>query len=243
MFPISPFGYHNLPLFIVQTLSGVLQFPYGPHRCCWKSHWHIHRRLHRRHPCHQVAHARCYLWLSCVWQYRPPGPCLCGFIILSEGSHTLYYDEIEQRKAPKLSSLFPKPTPTDPSDSLPVPTYKQFLSQAGRPASVLVGLGNTTSAMYIAALDGTEKEVIVNSTARYNENAHRILASAGFAPELHFCGRVVGGLYGCYGPRGWEIPLADPNGQDAHSYHRSGACPSGGASSPTKYRLRGLAGL
>ena len=49
--------------------------------------------------------------------------------------------------------------------------------------------------MYIATLDGTNKEVIVKFTARYNEKAHRILASAGFAPKLHFCGRVVGGLY------------------------------------------------
>ena len=108
---------------------------------------------------------------------------------------TLYYDEIEQRKGPKFSSLFPQPTPADPSGSLPVLTYKQFLSRAGEPASVLAGLGNTTTAMYIATLNGTEKEVIVKFTARYNEKAHHILASAGFAPKLHFCGRVVGGLY------------------------------------------------
>ena len=108
---------------------------------------------------------------------------------------TRYYDEIEQRKGPKLSSLFPRPTPADPSDSLPALTYKQFLSRAGEPASALVGLGNTNTAMYIATLDGTEKEVIVKFTARYNEKAHHILADAGFAPKLHFCGRVVGGLY------------------------------------------------
>ena len=108
---------------------------------------------------------------------------------------TLYYDEIEQRKAPKLSSLYPKPTPADPNDSLPVLTYKQFLSRAGQPTSVLPGLGNTTTAMYIAALDGAEKEVIVKFTARYSDRAHHILTSAGFAPKLHSCGPVVGGLY------------------------------------------------
>ena len=107
----------------------------------------------------------------------------------------VYYDEIERRKVLKFSSLFPEPTPADPSDSLPVLTYKHFLSRAGQPASVLAGLGNTTTAMYIAALDGTENEVIVKFTARYNAKAHHILASAGFAPKLHFCGRVVGGLY------------------------------------------------
>ena len=47
--------------------------------------------------------------------------------------------------------------------------------------------------MYIATLDGTNKEVIVKFTARYDEKTHRILASA--APTLHFCGLVVGGLY------------------------------------------------
>ena len=47
--------------------------------------------------------------------------------------------------------------------------------------------------MYIATLDGTNKEVIVKFTARYDEKTHRIRASA--APTLHFCGLVVGGLY------------------------------------------------
>jgi hypothetical protein len=107
----------------------------------------------------------------------------------------LYYDGILQKTAPKFSSLFPKPTPVDPSVVLPVLTYKQFLSQTGQPASVLVDLGKTTAALYIATLDGTDKEVVVKFTARYNEKAHRILATAGFSPELHFCELVVGGLY------------------------------------------------
>ncbi|KAF8956121.1 hypothetical protein BDZ97DRAFT_1672053 [Flammula alnicola] len=108
----------------------------------------------------------------------------------------LYYGEVRQKTTPPLSSLFPKPTPVDPSIVLPALTYKQFLTQAGQPTSVLVGLGDKRhTAMYIAALDSTENDVIVKFTARYNEKAHRILASAGFAPKLHFCGRVVGGLY------------------------------------------------
>jgi len=46
--------------------------------------------------------------------------------------------------------------------------------------------------MYIATLNGTDKdpEVVVKSTARYNEKAYRILAKAGFSPELHFSRRV-----------------------------------------------------
>jgi hypothetical protein len=108
---------------------------------------------------------------------------------------TCYYDEIGQETAPKLSSLFPKPTPMDPSVVLPVLTYKQFLSRTGQPASALVDLGKTNTAMYIATLDGADEEVVVKFTPRYNAKAHSILANAGFAPKLHFCGRVVGGLY------------------------------------------------
>ena len=102
---------------------------------------------------------------------------------------TLDYDETEH----KLCSLFPQPTPADPSDSLPVLTYKQFLSPASEPTSVLEGLGDTTTTTYIASLDGINKEAIVKFTARYDEKTHRILASA--VPTLHFCGLVVGGLY------------------------------------------------
>jgi len=119
------------------------------------------------------------------------------FVALSSCRNDLtrYYDGIGEKKLAKFSCLFPNPTPVVPSDVLPVLTYKQFLSRTSQPALVLVDLGNTTSAMYIAILNGTDKEVVVKFTARYNEKAHRILAEAGFAPQLHFCGRVVGGLY------------------------------------------------
>jgi len=106
-----------------------------------------------------------------------------------------YYNDVREKKVPKFSCLFPNPTPVVPSDVLPDLTYKQFLSRNGEPASVLVNLGNTTTAMYIATFNGTDKEVVVKFTARYNEVAHRILAEAGFAPALRFCGRVVGGMY------------------------------------------------
>ena len=84
----------------------------------------------------------------------------------------------------------------DPSVILPILTYKQFLARTGEPTSTLVGLGdNKVTAMYVAAMDGTDNDVIVKFTARYHEKAHRILAGAGLAPKLHFCERVVGGLY------------------------------------------------
>jgi tRNA A-37 threonylcarbamoyl transferase component Bud32 len=49
--------------------------------------------------------------------------------------------------------------------------------------------------MYIATLNGTDQEVVVKFTARYNKEAHSLLADAGFAPKLHFCECVVGNVY------------------------------------------------
>ncbi|PPQ82774.1 hypothetical protein CVT25_009269 [Psilocybe cyanescens] len=109
-----------------------------------------------------------------------------------------YYDGVIKLEPPKLSCLYPSPAAIDPSQKLPKLTYRQLLTRDGQPTSALVDLGNVCTAMYIASLalgDGTSKEVIVKFTARYNEAAHRILAEAGFAPTLHFCGRVAGDLY------------------------------------------------
>ena len=95
---------------------------------------------------------------------------------------------------PKLSGLFPNPTPADLSDPpLPQLVYQQFLSRAGQPTSALVDLGNTTTATYIATLN-TRQEVVVKFTTRYNEMAHRLLADNNLAPKLHFCERVIGDL-------------------------------------------------
>lgn len=78
---------------------------------------------------------------------------------------------------------------------LPKLTYQQFFSRAGQPTSALMDLGSTTTAMYTATLGDSDQEVIVKFTSRYNEAAHRLLASAQLAPTLHFCERIIGGLY------------------------------------------------
>ncbi|KAF8329867.1 hypothetical protein F5887DRAFT_1003612 [Amanita rubescens] len=104
-----------------------------------------------------------------------------------------YYDRVRALDFPKLSCLYPNPTPLDPSKPLPQLTYKQFLSRAGQPTPTLVDLGDATTTMYIATHG--DEEVVVKFTARYNEVAHRLLAMAGLAPRLHFCDRVIGDLY------------------------------------------------
>ncbi|KAF8623060.1 hypothetical protein AX15_006528 [Amanita polypyramis BW_CC] len=105
-----------------------------------------------------------------------------------------YYDRVRNLDFPRLSCLYPSPTPLSPSKSLPQLTYKQFLSRAGQPTA-LVDLGDATTTMYTATLGDTNEEVIVKFTARYNKVAHRLLAMAKLAPKLHFCDRVIGDLY------------------------------------------------
>ena len=118
------------------------------------------------------------------------------FKVLSDCRKALqrYYGEVVRLRSPRLSCLFPCPTPIDTSIELPKLTYRQFFSRTGQPTSGLVDLGNATTTMYTATLD-TDHEVIVKFTARYNEVAHRVLADAQLAPTLHFCERVIGGLY------------------------------------------------
>ena len=106
-----------------------------------------------------------------------------------------YYDRVRELDFPRLSCLYPDPTPLDPSKALPQLTYKQFLSRAGQPTSTLVDLGDATTAMYTAILGDNNEEVIVKFTARYNTVAHCRLSEAGLAPRLHFCDRVIGDLY------------------------------------------------
>jgi len=106
-----------------------------------------------------------------------------------------YYNGVSKLASPRLSCLYPNPTPADPSKTLPKLVYHQFLTRTGQLASTLANLGNITTAMYIATLDDTSQEVVVKFTARYNEEAHRILAEAQLAPRLHYCERVIGDLY------------------------------------------------
>jgi len=60
---------------------------------------------------------------------------------------------------------------------------------------------NKQHAMYLARAqlpgETSTKEVLVKFTAKYHEAAHRLLASHDppFAPALHSCTRVIGGLF------------------------------------------------
>ena len=51
--------------------------------------------------------------------------------------------------------------------------------------------------MYLAQMDtGNSTEVVlVKFATKYHEKAHRLLADNNLAPTLHFCTRVIGGMY------------------------------------------------
>lgn len=49
--------------------------------------------------------------------------------------------------------------------------------------------------MYIATLGGTNRNIIIKFTTRYNEAAHRLLDNAQLATRLHFCEQIIGDVY------------------------------------------------
>ena len=79
-----------------------------------------------------------------------------------------YYDRVRNLDFPRLSCLYPNPTLLDPSKALPQLTYKRFLSRAGQPTSMLVDLGNATTAMYTATLGDANEDVIVKFTTKWH---------------------------------------------------------------------------
>ncbi|KAH9922405.1 uncharacterized protein B0H18DRAFT_518681 [Fomitopsis serialis] len=115
---------------------------------------------------------------------------------LATGELTEFYARLDA--APPSSSithLFPSPVPV-PSckDSMPSLTFTNRMSRAGELYLMARSSDQRCSPIYFATMpkstgagdtpDG-EVEVIVKFTARYNAEAHRILAAAGLAPTLH----------------------------------------------------------
>ncbi|KAF8880351.1 hypothetical protein CPB84DRAFT_1874841 [Gymnopilus junonius] len=54
-----------------------------------------------------------------------------------------YYQSVKTSPPPKLSCLFPNPTPIDLSKPTPKLSYRKFLPRAGQPTSHILDLGNT----------------------------------------------------------------------------------------------------
>ncbi|KAL5522069.1 hypothetical protein ACEPAF_1925 [Sanghuangporus sanghuang] len=67
---------------------------------------------------------------------------------------------------------------------------------------------NMASTVYSANMDG--RDVVVKFTSTYCGDAHRLLASHGLAPQLHFCGRIRGGL--------WMVVMDYVQGNNSNNY-------------------------
>lgn len=102
-----------------------------------------------------------------------------------------YYGTLSTN-SPSILSLYPNPTPLG-HDYLPNLTYESIISPAGRVSPNPTNFHKYSTALYLAKMN--DIEVIVKFTSQYNADVHRLLASAGYAPELFACVRVVGDLY------------------------------------------------
>jgi hypothetical protein len=64
--------------------------------------------------------------------------------------------------------------------------------------------------LFLAEYQG--RTVVVKFCERYGEDAHRMLADAGLAPRLHYCSKVVGGLF--------MVVMEQVYGRDSYSEFR-----------------------
>ncbi|KAF4622181.1 hypothetical protein D9613_009643 [Agrocybe pediades] len=124
-----------------------------------------------------------------------------------------YSGLLSQPPQPTFCSAFPNPTPVNSGVTIPSLTYRGvILNQTGGIVTDLTQLNQGTTAKYYATL-ADDTKVVVKFAPRYNADAHRHLADAGFAPALHFCEDVVGGLVMVVmewvdaKPLAYEIPL------------------------------------
>ena len=131
-------------------------------------------------------------------------------ISLAAKSIANYYTDIKKHPPPadSIAHLFPAPTRLDGD---PLPDGLRFrcgLSRAAARFTLPRDTEDQRTGLYIATMPARaatppstaaaaapDIEVVVKFTARYNADAHRLLASAGHAPQLYSCARVCGGLY------------------------------------------------
>ncbi|KAF4622453.1 hypothetical protein D9613_009478 [Agrocybe pediades] len=91
-----------------------------------------------------------------------------------------------------ISFLYPQPLSATETP-LPIVQYNEYLNRNGAPMDTVPDIQRRTTALYTGTFDG--KRVLIKFTPSYHSEAHCILAGAGFAPKLYFCGLIVGNLY------------------------------------------------
>ena len=142
----------------------------------------------------------------------------------AEQLRQLYRDLLEGHSSPQQAKpLWPNPTldpPTSTTAQLPKLKFYCKVNRANGAELSLIDDNNERHGMYLARMqiDTSNQVVLVKFAAKYNEEAHRLLAGNNLAPALHFCARVIGGMYMVvmeYIPntRGWSL---DPRSSADH---------------------------
>ena len=98
-----------------------------------------------------------------------------------------------------VKTPWPSPTPDPPGSTVLFPSLEYFckVNRADGTELYIIDEDNERHAMYLARMDtGSSTEVVlVKFTTKYHKKAHRLLAANNLAPTLHFCTRVIGGMY------------------------------------------------
>ena len=100
-----------------------------------------------------------------------------------------------------VKDMWPNPTayPPDTTTRFPKLNFLYKMDCADGTELFVVDEDNERHALYLARMptETSNEVVLVKFSAKYHENAHRLLASADppLAPALHFCMRVVGDMY------------------------------------------------
>ena len=105
------------------------------------------------------------------------------------------YSKLETETHPRVdpSVMYPNPTADPPDAEVP---QVRFFGKVDRAEGIMVSTidqDNENHGIYLATYDS--RTVLVKFAPRYNEEAHRLLASHGLAPTLHHCIRVIGDMY------------------------------------------------
>ena len=106
------------------------------------------------------------------------------------------YGKLEAEKCPRVdpSVMYPNPTADPPEAETPqVRIFAKVDRVTGIALATIIDQENENRGIYLATYDS--RTVLVKFTAKYNEEAHRLLASHNLAPALHHCIRVIGGMY------------------------------------------------
>ena len=98
----------------------------------------------------------------------------------------LYYRNLRLSQTPVLTRLFPNPTFSDSHTPDTLPVYTERFDYQGRQPD------DFRRSLFLATYN--HKKVVVKFCEQYHGEGHRIVAAAGFAPELFFCEMIQGGV-------------------------------------------------